>query len=126
LLWILIFIFMIFGPLPPNGLFVSWKRDAVAWEKSAWPDTLGVYIRTPARFFLNGAEVDRNDLHSKLMEQLGRRAEWTVYFEADADTAYGDAVYAIDVIRGCGAKLIWVTPKMREQWRHTPESSPKN
>ena len=127
MLWILIFIFMIFGPLPSKGLFVSWrKRDAVVWEKSPWPDSLEVYIRTPARSFVNGEEVDRNDLRSKLIEQLGRRAEWTVYFEADADTPYMDAVYAIDVIQGCGAKLIWVTPKMREQWQHTAESSPKN
>jgi biopolymer transport protein ExbD len=126
-LWILIFIFMVFGPLPSKGLFVSWKRlDADVWEKSPWPNTLEVYVRTPAQFFVNGEEVDRNDLRSKLIEQLGRRAEWTVYFEADADTPYMDAVYAIDVIQGCGAKLIWVTPKMREHWRHTPESSPKN
>jgi biopolymer transport protein ExbD len=126
-LWILIFIFMVYGPLPSKGLFVSWRKPgAVVWEKSPWPDTLEVYIRTPARFFVNSEEVDRNDLPSKLTEQLGRRAEWSVYFEADADTPYMDAVYAIDVIQGCGAKLIWVTPKMREQWRHTPERSPKN
>ena len=126
-LWILIFIFMMFGPLPSKGLFASWKkRDAVVWEKSPWPDTLEVYIGTPGRFFVNGQEVDRNDLRSKLIEQLGRRAEWTVYFEADADTLYMDAVHAIDVIQGSGARLIWVTPKMREQRRHTPESSPMN
>ena len=119
-LWILIFIFMVFSPQPSKGLFVSWKKlDAVVWEKSPWPDTLEVYIRTPARFFVNSEEVDRNDLRSKLIEQLGRRAEWTVYFEADADTTYMNAVYAIDVIQGCGAKLIWVTPKIRQQWRHT-------
>jgi biopolymer transport protein ExbD len=116
LLWILIFIFMILRPLPSKGLFVSWeKRHAVVWEKSPWPDTLEVYIRTPARFFVNGEEVDRNHLRSKLIEQLGRRAEWTVYLEADADSLYRDTVYAIDVIQGCGAKLIWVTPKIREQ-----------
>jgi biopolymer transport protein ExbD len=126
-LWILIFIFMIFAPLPPKGLLVSWKKPhAVVWEKSPWSDTLEVYVHTPARFFVNNQEVDRNDLRSKLTEQLGRRAEWTVYFEADADTTFMDAVYAIDVIQGCGAKLIWVTPKMREQWVHPPQSSPRN
>lgn len=126
-LWILISIFMVFGPPPSEGLFVNWKKlDAVVWEKSPWPDTLEVYIRAPARFFVNTEEVDRNDLGAKLTEHLGRRVEWTVYFEADADTNYGDAVYAMDVIQGCGAKLMWVTPKMRDQWRHTPESSPRN
>ena len=124
---ILMFTFMVFRPLNSKGLRVTWKnRGAVVWEKSPWPDTLEVYIRTPARFFVNGEEVDRNNLSSKLIEQLARRAEWTVYFEADADTAYRDTIYAIDVIQGCGAKLIWVTPKMREKWQHATESSPKN
>lgn len=126
-LWVLVFIFMIFGPQPLKGLFVSWKKqDAAVAEKSPWPDAIEVYIHVPARFFVNSEEVDRNDLRSKLIEQLGRRAEWSVYFEADANTTYMDAVYAIDVIQGSGAKLIWVTPKMREQWQHSSESSPKN
>jgi biopolymer transport protein ExbD len=123
-LWMLIFMFMLLGPVPSKGLFVNWKRpDAVVWEKSPWPDTAAVYVRTPGQFFVNGEEVDANDLRSKLIEQLGHRAEWTVYFEADADIRYMDAVYAMDVIQACGAKLIWVTPKMREHWRQTDPSS---
>ena len=71
-------------------------------------------------------EVDRKELRSKLAERLKRRVEWTVYFEANVDASYMDAVYAMDVIQGSGAKLIWVTPKVREQWRNKPESSPNN
>jgi hypothetical protein len=47
-----------------------------------------------------------------------------VYFEADSDVQYIDAIYAIDTIQGCGAKLFWITPKMREEWRQA--KSPKN
>jgi hypothetical protein len=37
-LWILIFIFMIFDPLPSKGLHVSWRNhDAVVWEKARGP-----------------------------------------------------------------------------------------
>lgn len=127
LLWILIFVSTIYAPLTSHGLFVSWRKpDPVVWEKSPFPDTLQVYVRTPAQFFVNNEKVSRNELRSKLTEQLGRRAEWTVYFGADADTSYMDAVYAMDVIQGSGAKLIWVTPKMREQFRRTQESSTKN
>jgi hypothetical protein len=28
-----------------------------------------------------------------------------------------DDIYAMDTIQGCGAKLIWITPKLREEWR---------
>jgi len=115
---------MIFGG-PSKGLFVSWgNRDAVVWEKSPWPNSLEVYVDTPARFFINGQEVGRNDLHAKLMEELERRAEWTVYFEADPDIAYMNAVYAIDTIQACGAKLIWITPKMRRDWQERTKNRP--
>jgi biopolymer transport protein ExbD len=125
--WILIFIFMVFDPLPSKCLLVNWKRpNAVVWKKSPCSNTFEAYVRTPAQFFVNGEEVDRNELSSKLIEQLGRPAEWAVYFEADADTSYMDALYAIDVIQGWGARLVWVTPKMPEHWPYTPESSPKN
>jgi biopolymer transport protein ExbD len=121
---ILIFSFVMFGRFPSKGLFVTWKnRDAVVWEKSPWPDTLEVSVRVPSRFFVNGQEVSRSDLHAKLIEQLSRRAEWSVYFEAEPDVAYMEAVYAIETIQACGAKLIWITPKMREDWQQKSKES---
>jgi biopolymer transport protein ExbD len=120
---ILMFTFMTVGPWPSHGLFVGWRiHDAVVWQKSPWPDTLEVYVRPPGRFFINGQEVERNDLRAKLIEQLSRRVEWSVYFEADPDTLFMDDVYAMDTIQGCGAKLIWITPKMRGDWRHKEQS----
>jgi biopolymer transport protein ExbD len=119
ILWILMFIFMMIGPLPPHGLFVNLRsREVVAWDKSPWQETLGVYVRAPGRFFVNGEEIERGSLRTKLLEHLSRRVEWTVYFEADFNTLYMDDIYAIETIQGCGAKLIWITPKMREDWRH--------
>jgi hypothetical protein len=73
---ILIFTFMSFGPRTSKGLFVNWKnRDALVWEKSPWPNSLEIFVRAPARFFVSGQEVSRSDLHAKLMEQLSQRPE---------------------------------------------------
>jgi biopolymer transport protein ExbD len=111
------FAFMILRPLPYQGLAVSWKsQDSIPLEKSPWPDTLGVYVRSPSRFLINGQEVSRRDLQARLTEQLNHRVEWTVYFEAEPDADYMDALYAIEKIQACGAKLIWITPRMREEW----------
>jgi biopolymer transport protein ExbD len=118
----LIFIFMIFGPFPSKGLLVTWKNPgAIVLGKSPWPDALEVVVRVPARFFVNGQAVSRTDLHAKLIEQLSRRAEWTVYFEAESDVTYMEAIYAIETIQACEAKLIWITPKMREDWQQKSE-----
>jgi biopolymer transport protein ExbD len=101
---------------------VNWRKpDAVVWEKSPWPDTLQVYVSYPTRFLVNGQEVKRNELQDKLMDSLSRRAEWTVYFEANPDVSYMDAVYVMDTIQKCGARLVWVTPKMRKSWLQNSE-----
>jgi hypothetical protein len=80
-------------------------------------------VRAPARFFINGQEVSRSDLHAKLIEQLSRRPEWTVYFEAEPDVPFMQAAYSIDTIQACEAKLVWITPKMREDWQQKPKES---
>ena len=103
---------------PPRGLFVNWEKSAVVWGKSPWPQAVEVYVAAPSRFFINGTEIERTQLRSKLLDQIGRRRGWTVYFEADPGTVFGDATYALDTIQACGAKVVWVTPKMREEWQH--------
>lgn len=116
-LMILMVIFMAEDRLSSKGMRIGWRRPgAIALAGSPWPDTLEVYVRTPSKFFVNDKEVRRDDLRSKLLEQLERRMEWTVYVEADVDTNFGDTLHAIDVIRSCGANVSWITPKMREEW----------
>ncbi len=122
ILWILIIIFMMFSPQTPYGLFVSLSsRKVTAWASPA-QETLGVYVDPKGRFFVNRIEVERKGLHTKLLEHLSRSTSWTVYFEADSDSLYVDTVYAIETIQGCGAKFIWITPKMREEWKSQERS----
>jgi len=119
ILWILVFFFNFSGPQPRKGLLVSLRsREVIIWEKSPWQETLAVYVRPRGHFFVNGEEVERNSLRAKLLEHLNHRTAWSVYFEADNDSLYMDDIYAIDTIQSCGAKLTWVTPKMREEWEH--------
>jgi biopolymer transport protein ExbD len=118
ILWILWMIFMILPPRIPIGLFADFNGErTVGVEKSPWTETMAVYVDAKRGFFVNGKAVAREELRSKLQEELLRRGIWVVYFEADGDCLYMDAVYAIDTIQGLGAKLIWITPKTREEWK---------
>ncbi|HEX4543700.1 MAG TPA: hypothetical protein VH114_11075 [Candidatus Acidoferrum sp.] len=119
ILWILWMIFMVLQPRIPIGLFVNFNGErTVGVEKSPWTETMAVYVDAKQGFFVNGKHVAREELRSKLQEELLRRGIWVVYFEADGDCLYMDAVYAIDTIQGLGAKLIWITPKTREEWKN--------
>lgn len=116
--WVLMFLFMILQPRPSNGLLVNFKGErTVIVEKSPWVETMALYVDEKQRFFVNGNQVPREELRSRLKEELLMRGVWVVYFEADGNCLYMDAVYAMDTIQGLGAKMIWITPKTREEWK---------
>jgi biopolymer transport protein ExbD len=118
-LWILIFLFAILRePRHYYGLPVELRtHDSVIWEKSPWQETLSVYLAPGEKYYINGRPVPRDALGASLQQELSHRMVWTVYFEADPDTMYMEAIYAMDTIRGCGAKLVWITPKVRKEFQ---------
>ena len=101
-----------------NGLPVDFKEErTVVTGTNPWMETMAVYVDPKRGFLVNGKVVARKELRTKLQEELSRRGVWVVYFEADRDCLYMDAVYAMDTIQGLGAKMIWITPKTRERWK---------
>jgi biopolymer transport protein ExbD len=116
-LWILVFLFMIVrGQHRYYGLPVDFKaRDSLNWTKSPWQETLSVYLAVGEKYYVNNRPVKRDALRDALQKELSHRMAWVVYFEADYDTLNMNAIYAMDVIQGLGAKLIWLTPKVREE-----------
>jgi len=103
---------------PAQGLRISFSKGKVAQAfESPWKESLGVYIDRRGRFLVNGQVVQHESLPVKLQEELGKRMVWTVYFEADNASLFRETAYAIDKIQGLGAKVIWITPKMRDEWR---------
>jgi biopolymer transport protein ExbD len=76
-------------------------------------EALSLYVDARKGFLVNGRPVKREELEARLKKELGRQMVWTVYFEADSDCLFMDAISAIDTIQGLGAKVIWITPKTR-------------
>jgi biopolymer transport protein ExbD len=120
-LLVVLFIFLIFErPRTSRGLLVDIReRTAVAGQKSPWAETLGVYVDGQGQFYVNGQRVAQEKLRTKLQEELGRRMVWTVYFEANENCAFMNVTYAFDTIQGLGAKVVWITPRMREELSRT-------
>lgn len=118
-LYVLFNIFaMMITPLPQIGLLVDFREQKAAGvEKSPWTETVSVYVDARRGFLVNGRPVRREELRTKLKKELSRQIVWTVYLEADSDCRFMDAVHAMDTIQGLGAKLVWITPKTREEWK---------
>ena len=68
--------------------------------------------------YLNSRPVAWEDLAPSLKSELKFRAEWFVYVEADSDLEWGDAVNAMDIIRGAGGQVVLLTTQ--------PTPSPAN
>jgi biopolymer transport protein ExbD len=110
-----------------SGLQIEIRsRGSVIWERSPWPETLSVYLGPGEKYFVNGHPVPREALRANLQQELNRRMVWTVYFEADGDTLNMNAIYAMDTIQGLGAKLVWITPKVRQELERGKPSSQKS
>ncbi len=118
ILWVLMFIFVIMRPLPSQGLLVDFRQgQTVGVEKSPWTETVSVYVDARRGFLVNGQPVRGEELEARLKKELGRQMVWTVYLEADSDCLFMDVVHAMDTIQGLGAKLVWITPMTREEWK---------
>lgn len=114
---IVIFYWFLIRPYPLYGLAVDFgTQRATVPVDSPWPETLSVYIDAQGRFHLNGKIVESEKLEERLKEELGKRVVWSVYVEADANVNFYEAVYAMDTITGLGGKVIWITPKTRNEW----------
>jgi biopolymer transport protein ExbD len=66
-------------------------------------------------YFVNSRQVPRDHLQQYIQQELANRAEWTVYFEADPNSRFSDAAFAMDAIRAAHGKLVWLTPGARSQ-----------
>jgi len=110
-------LFTIVAPLAQKGLLVDVREQKVVGvEKSLWTETVSVYVDVRRGFLVNGQPVRREELEVRLKKALSRQMVWTVYLEADSECLFGDIVHAMDTIQGLGSKLVWITPKTREEW----------
>lgn len=109
---------MILQPRPSQGLYLKLAGPAkTELEKHAWAETASVYVDEKEQFHVNGELIKAENLANELQKKLVRQASWTVYFEADNDARFMDAAYAMDIIKGLGATVIWITPAMRKEWK---------
>jgi biopolymer transport protein ExbD len=116
--WLKVFVWILFIVALLGAVRVETElraRDSVIWEKSLWQETLSVYLVSGEKYYINGRPVPREALGVILQQELNHRMVWTVYFEADSDAVYMDAIYAMDTIRQRGANLVWITPRVRQE-----------
>ena len=119
-LWILVFIFMI---VTPQGQYYGLPddhrtHDPVGWQKSPWQETLSVYLAVRravlrqrpvgiSRRFTRKTEAGPRIVGCGLDSLLRKLKPRHAKHECDLCNGHR--------IQGLGAKLVWITPKVREE-----------
>ena len=89
------------------------KKSEIDTPPELLPDSqLVIALKSDGRLLLNGDELNRTELATKMREHLERKREKIVFVEFDDAVRYGDAVSIMDTVRGAGATTVAL--KMRE------------
>jgi len=82
-----------------------------------------VRVKSSHAWYLNSAKIESNDLSKALREQIGTRADCIVFFDADPDVDYSDAIHAIDLIGQTPGRVVLLTPQTKRVRIHYNKQS---
>lgn len=110
---VLLIIFMVMTPTLLKEVDVK-VPDKAEVETNATPSSteeLVVTVTGNGRFQLNHEAIDDSRLGDRIREAMAVRTEKRVFFEIDDEALYGDAMRAMDICRGAGAKTLGLMTK---------------
>jgi len=68
-------------------------------------------VKPGGQFFINSEVQTRDHLAARLKEIYDPRPEKIIFVKGSPGVPYGDVIYAMDVSRGAGVKVIGIPPK---------------
>jgi biopolymer transport protein ExbD len=110
-LLVLLIIFMLVVPMSRKAIDLQ-LPDPTEQEASANPPPQIVLEVLPGdRYLVNKEPLTKAKLPARLKEIYDGRPEKIIFVKGDPKTKYSDVIYAMDVSRGAGVKVIGVSPK---------------
>src|SRR5262249_9502333 len=111
---VLLIIFLVAMPVVMREIEIEVpKKTDEPIENVVVPDQITIEVTKGGGVLLNGIQIDRVDLATKLRDRLESKREKIVFVDFDESTRYGDAVSIMDTAKGAGATTVAL--KMREK-----------
>ena len=109
---VLLIIFMVVTPMLTKHLWLNVppkpdEKDQPPPPADAIPPIV-LRLEKSGETRVNGEAIALAELPQRLVRMLNARADKVVFFDADADVAYGTAVDVLDRVRGGGVETIAV------------------
>jgi len=110
-LLVLLIMFMLVVPMSRKAIDLQ-LPDPTEQQSSATPPPQIVLEVLPGnKFAVNKEPIAKANLAARLKEIYDGRPEKIIFVKGDPKVKYSDVIYAMDVARGAGVKVIGVSPK---------------
>jgi len=111
-LLVLLIIFMMVIPMSRKAIDLQ-LPDPTPDNTPQGPPPLQIVLEVlPGNVFkVNSQPIPKNDLQKRLKEIYDPRPDKIIFIKGDPAVKYSDVIYAMDVARGAGVKVIGATPK---------------
>ena len=111
-LLVLLIIFMLVVPMARKAIDVQLPdpTPSVA-PANANTDQIVLSVNRGGKFAINKEDVTRDRLAARLKEIYDPRPDKIIFVKGDPKVKYQDVIFAMDVARGAGVKVIGMAPK---------------
>jgi biopolymer transport protein TolR len=103
---VLLIIMMLIAPMLQKGVPVTLPLADNTVDKPETQDQTVVAVDAKNGFWVNGVQVEKNDLGNRVKSVLEEKAERIVLIKGDTDASYSSIMYAMDDLRKAGIENI--------------------
>ena len=110
-LLVLLIIFMLVVPMSRKAIDLQLPDPNDQQQSANPPPQIVLEVLPGDRFLVNKEPLTKQTLFKRLKEIYDPRPEKIIFVKGDPKVKYSDVIYAMDVARGAGVKVIGVSPK---------------
>jgi biopolymer transport protein TolR len=110
-LLVLLIIFMLVVPMSRKALDLQLPDPTETQSSSTPPPQIVLEVFPGDKYAVNKEPLTKATLPARLKEIYDGRPEKIIFVKGDPKVKYSDVIYAMDVARGAGVKVIGVSPK---------------
>ena len=110
-LLVLLIIFMLVVPMSRKAIDLQLPDPSDQQQSSNPPPQIVLEVLPGDKFLLNKEPLTKQTLFKRLKEIYDPRPEKIIFVKGDPKAKYSEVIYAMDIARGAGVKVIGVSPK---------------
>ncbi|MEP6509421.1 MAG: biopolymer transporter ExbD [Gemmatimonadales bacterium] len=110
-LLVLLIIFMLVVPMSRKAIDLQLPDPSDQVQSANPPPQIVLEVLPGDKFLLNKEPLTKATLYKRLKEIYDPRPEKIIFVKGDPKSPYSEVIYAMDIARGAGVKVIGVSPK---------------